>query len=91
MKTLLAFAVLGAAFVLTGCETTVVERGPAVHRRYISYNDNDPYYRVYYRDSGRTYYRQHYYDDYPRHSTRVVDRRYYYNAPADRGSVTFGF
>jgi hypothetical protein len=59
-------------------------------RRYISYSDTDPYYRVYYRDGGRTYYRQHYYDD-VRPTVRVDDNRYYYRAPASRASVAFGY
>ena len=59
-------------------------------RRYISYSDTDPYYRVYYRDGGRTYYRQHYYDD-MRPTVRLDDNRYYYRAPASRASVAFGY
>jgi hypothetical protein len=60
-------------------------------RRYISYSDTDPYYRVYYRDGGRTYYRQHYYDDVPGYSTRVDTRRYYYRTPATHTSVQYGY
>jgi hypothetical protein len=64
---------------------------PVVTRRYISYADNDPYYRVYYRDGDRRYYRQHYYDDDPRYVGRVDSRRYYYRTPASRASVQFGY
>jgi hypothetical protein len=60
-------------------------------RRYISYSDTDPYYRVYYRDGGRTYYRQHYYDDNPAYASRIDTRRYYYRAPATHTSVQFGY
>ena len=60
-------------------------------RRYISYSDTDPYYRVYYRDGGRAYYRQHYYDDTPGYSSRVDTRRYYYRTPASHTSVQYGY
>jgi len=60
-------------------------------RRYISYSDTDPYYRVYYRDAGRTYYRQHYYDDDPAYTSRVDARRYYYRTPATQTSVQYGY
>lgn len=79
------------ALLLTACES-IVEEGRPVHRRNISYSDRDPYYRVYYRErAGRTYYRQHYYDDDPVYRARVDSRRYYYRQPASRASVTFGF
>lgn len=62
------------------------------HRRYVSYSDTDPYYRVYYTEpTGRRYYRQYYYEDDPAYSTRIDTRRYYYRTPASSASVTFGY
>ena len=61
------------------------------HRRYVSYNDTDPYYRVYYRDGDRAYYRRHYYDDDPAYTAHVDTRRYYYRTPASHASVRFGY
>lgn len=72
--------------------TVRVASTPAVvHRRYISYSDTDPYYRVYYRDGDRSYYRRHYYDDDPVRHARVDKRRYYYRAPASHASIAFGY
>ena len=90
MKKLTAFLLIAGSLLLTACEVAVVERRPVTTRRYVSYSDRDPYYRVYYRDdSGRTYYRRHYYDDDVRYRTRVDTRRYYYRSgPIDR---SYGF
>jgi hypothetical protein len=85
-----ALLLLAGALLLTGCETTVVERRPFVTRRYITYSDREPYYRVYYREpGGRAYYRRYYYEDDPAYTTRVDTRRYYYTpGPIDR---SYGF
>lgn len=93
MKTLRTFLLCSAAVLLSGClEATLVETRHPTRRRYISYNDHDPYYRVFYREPrGRAYYRRVYYDDDPVYRTRVDRRPYYYRRPADRTSVHFGF
>lgn len=90
MKTIPALLLVTGSLLLTACEVAVVERRPVTTRRYISYTDNEPYYRVYYRDErGRTYYRRHYYDDDVTYRTRVDTRRYYSRpGPIDR---TYGF
>lgn len=90
MKTIHAFVLVAGSILLTACEVAVVERRPVTTRRYISYSDREPYYRVYYRDErGRTYYRRHYYDEDVRARTVVDTRRYYSRpGPIDR---TYGF
>ena len=98
---------LGTAMLMTSCAVDDVDDvddlddlddddGVAVrtttHRRYISYADNEPYYRVYYTEpAGRRYYRQYYYEDDPAYTTRIDSRRYYYRSPASSGSVAFGY
>ena len=69
MKHLLLFGLISASFLLTGCDTVVVER-----RHYSSgYYGGSGYY-------GRGYYgRRHYYDRGP---VVVVDRPGYYRRPA---------
>jgi hypothetical protein len=88
MKQISALILVAGSLLLSACDVEVVERHPVRTRRYISYTDRDPYYRVYYREpGGRTYYRRYYYDDDPAY--RVDTRRYYYRpGPVDR---TYGF
>ena len=94
MKKTAALAFALAAVLFTGCETYVETTRPAAvtttRRHYVSYEDDQPYYRVYSREpSGRAYYRRVYYEDEPTY--RVERRRYYYREPADDVSVRFGF
>jgi hypothetical protein len=85
MKTTQLLLMIAAGFVLSACEMSVSERRPTSSRRYISYSDREPYYRVYYREpDGRSYYRRHYYDDDATYRTRVDTRRYYTRGPIDR-------
>ena len=89
MKTTAALLVIAGSLLLTACEVSLAERRPITTRRYISYRDRDPYYRVYYREpTGRTYYRRHYYDDDVTYRTRVDTRHYYNRGPIDR---SYGF
>jgi hypothetical protein len=93
MKTLRILLLCGTAVLLSGClEATLSEQRHPTRRRYVSYNDHDPYYRVYYREPrGRTYYRRMYYEDDPVYRARVDRRHHYYRPPANRASVHFGF
>jgi hypothetical protein len=88
-KTVATAALLLACVMAFGaCQTTKAQK---VHR-FVTFNDKDPYYRVYYRDKdGRMYYRQYYYEDDQTNRSRLDRRRHYYTKSASKEAARMGY